>query len=522
MKYSILLLLWLWGSITTLYAQCDTVSVGVKSDGTELKAAAFSFHRYIESFTLSPDGKKLLITSPDWDKYPKSLKNKGQFALYNLNTMHKQCEEKMDFPYTYVRYTRKGILKSRFVSLSLLDTLTMKPIWKTTLSPVYINDSLGIILGYGNNQLKLKAIRMEDGKRLWEAKIGRKFGWSQIYPLAPAELLIVGDDIERLNLLTGQYTTYEAKTGIIDTKTIAGMVMLGVVAGAVGGVVGGAVSPGAPVSVPYCVPSTSAQVISGLVSNVVQTDSCFYMADRNRMVCLDRQMNPRWVYELPNKTASSSYLEKEGNTLHLVNTGYGIKYGNQKVKSGRAFVAGFDATTGKQLYWHYFPEKKDRVLDCIHAEDKTCMILSEGLAYRNVEDSVLNLTRWDIEKYGKLEGMIHYTVYAEDSLSDALLPVEYDGAHYPVFTEKGRLYLVDKDLHIYKEYSQDSLYFPCVELEDYVCVYRQNDFRLIHKLGMPISSLSVGWKQGMMTDTQLILLDNQNRLLFIDKKDLLE
>lgn len=42
MKYSILLLLWLWGSITTLYSQCDTVSVGVKSDGTELKAAAFS------------------------------------------------------------------------------------------------------------------------------------------------------------------------------------------------------------------------------------------------------------------------------------------------------------------------------------------------------------------------------------------------------------------------------------------------------------------------------------------------
>lgn len=57
---------------------------------------------------------------------------------------------------------------------------------------------------------------------------------------------------------------------------------------------------------------------------------------------------------------------------------------------------------------------------------------------------------------------------------------------------------------------------------DYVCIYNKDDFRLIHKLGMPISSLSVGWKQGMMTDTQLILLDNQNRLLFIDKKDLLE
>ena len=74
------------------------------------------------------------------------------------------------------------------------------------------------------------------------------------------------------------------------------------------------------------------------------------------------------------------------------------------------------------------------------------MLLPEGLAYRNVGDSVLNLARWDIEKYGKLEGMIHYTVYECDSLSGGFLPVEYDGTRLPVFTEMGRLYVVDKNL----------------------------------------------------------------------------
>lgn len=521
MKYSILLLLCLWGSITTLYAQCDTISVGVKSDGTELKAAAFSFHRYIESFTLSPDGKKLLITSPDWDKYPKSLKNKGQFALYNLHTMRKEWEWEMDFPYTKVNYTRWGILKNRFAKLSLIDTVTMEPLWKLTLSPAYLDDSLGIVLGYGNNQKKLKAIQMKDGKLLWEAKIGHKYGWTQFYPLTPEEVLIVGDRVERLNLLTGQHSTYEAKTGIIDKKMIAGMVMLGVVAGAMGAMAGSMVAPGGSVVVPYCFPVPSAEVISGMTSNVIQTDSCFYLADRNKVACLDLQLTPKWECELPDK-ASSSYLRMEDDVLHLVNTGYGVKGGINKVKVGKAFVAGFRVSTGEQLYWNYLPEKEDRIIECAYAEDKTYMLMPEGLAYRNVGDSVLNVARWDTEKRGKLEGMINYTVYECDSLSGGFLPVEYNETRLPVFTEQGRLYVVDKNLCVYHEYGAESLYFPCADMGDYVCIYNKDDFRLIHKLGMPISSLSVGWKQGMMTDTQLILLDNQNRLLFIDKKDLLE
>lgn len=517
------LFLFLWLSYFTVsHAQVDSVSIGFKSDGSELKAVAVSFHRYIESFTLYPSGDTLLVLSRDWDQYQKSVKNKGEFALYDLKTMEKLWEWEMDFPNTQVSYTQHGILKSRLNKLSLINSLAKEPAWKMTLSPAYVNDSLGIILGYGNNQTKLKAIRMEDGKQLWEAKIGHKYGWNQLYPLTPEEVLIVGDNVERLNLLTGQHTTYAAKTGIMDKKAIAGIALLGVVAGTVGAMAGAAIAPGTPVVVPYCYPVPSMEVIAGLTSNVVQTDSCFYIADRNKLVCLDLQLNPKWEYELPDKVGSLSYLTLKDQTLHLANTGYGIKYGTKKIKTGKAFVASFNASTGEQLYLRYFPEKSDRILDYVRSEDKTYMILPEGLACQHAEDSVLSVVRWDTEKYGELEGMLNYTVYARDSLSDNFLPLAYDGIRFPVFTEQGQLYMVDEALHICNEYALDSLYFPCADMGDYVCVYNKNDFRLIHKLGMPVSSLSVGWKQGVMTDTYLILLDKQNRLLFVDKENLLQ
>lgn len=497
-------------SIFECYSQDHLLTIGEKLDGTELKAACYTFPRRIDNFTIDPSSKHLYLYFRETSKSGKYLENKGRIGLYNIADTALIWTVPVDYSRTGVNRVKDGLLFTTLNTISFFDGQTGSRCWEQKLYPVYKDDSLNILLGYKNAaSKKLKAVRLTDGTELWETKISHEYGWSQVYPLGDGKLLIVADELLELDLLTGSCTTYEIKSGIKDVKSA----LLQGLAAVVTGVATGIVSGGAYA---YSYVPMASNVISELVSNVWMQDSCYYVADREHMMCLDKTLQPVWKYEFPGKTASSSILFIQEDNLYMLNYGFGWKDGRRKVKCGRPFIAGFDCKSGRQLFFNRLSLKKDIVEDALVARDAVYMLFDDGLAYQELTDSVVNITPWDIDKYGKLRGLLPDTLYVLDPERKEFTPLAFDGVNCPVYTDRDKVYVVDNELQVKQEFPSELLYFVCFTMDDYLCVRRNDDYWLLHKLGMPVAHFQLEMRKGTVVGNQLVILTENNQLLYID------
>ena len=62
-----------------------------------------------------------------------------------------------------------------------------------------------------------------------------------------------------------------------------------------------------------------------LVSNVLSDDTVFYVASRENLFCLDRQLQPKWGYPIPDGMGSRSHLFARGDSLYMINMGTGYR-----------------------------------------------------------------------------------------------------------------------------------------------------------------------------------------------------
>lgn len=511
MKYFITFVFACLSISATCYSQEELLVIGDKLDGTELKAACYTFPERIQTFSVDSSLDSLYLHLRETTKNGKYLKNRGEIALYHITDREFVWKVLVDYSKTYVNGTKDGILFTTSNRVSFIDKKTGNILWEQMLFPVYKDESLNLLLGYKNAvSQKLRAVRLTDGMELWQTKVAHEYGWNQVYSLDGAKRLVVADDICEFDLLTGSSKVYEAKTGIKDVKS---MVLQGLMAVATGVATG--VASGGTFGYSY-VPMSS-NVISGLVSNVCMQDSCYYVADRNNMMCLDQHLQPVWEYEFPDKTASSSVLFMQDDNIYMLNYGFGWKDGMRKVKSGRPFIAGFDRRSGQQLFFNRLSLKKDIVEDAFVAEDAVYMLFDDGLAYQALTDSVVNITPWNnMEERGKLQGLLSDTLYAFIPERREFVPLAFDGVNCPVYTDKGKVYVVDKELEIKQEYLSELLYFVRFRMNDYLCVCRGNDYWFLHKLGMPVAHFCLDIRQGAVVGNKLLMLTEENQLLLID------
>lgn len=492
------------------YSQDNLFTIGEKLDGTELKATSYTLSKRVDGFSVDPASDCLYLYLRETTKNGKYLKNKGLIALYDVADTALVWTVPIDYSRTRVSCTKDGLLLTTMNEVSFYDRETGNKCWEQTLYPVYRDDSLNILLGYKSaTSKKLKAVSLTDGTELWETKVSHEYGWDQVYTLDHAKRLVVADDILELDLLTGNSLAYKAKTGVQDVKS---MVLQGLVAVATG-VATGVASGGA---FTYGMIPTGNNVISGLVSNVWMQDSCYYVADRENMICLDKELQPVWKHEFPGKTSSSSTLFIQNDHLYMLNYGFGLKNGGYKVKCGRPFIAGFDCKSGEELFFNRLSLKKDMVEDAFVTQDAVYMLFDDGLAYQELTDSVVNIAPWNTEKYGKLQGLLYDTLYVFNPERKEFMPLAFDGVNCPVYTDEGKVYVIDKDLQIKQEYPSDLLYGVCFTLDDYLCVRQGDDYWLLHKLGLPVAHFQMNMRQGAVIGNQLLILTEYNHLLYID------
>lgn len=496
---------------STVYAQ-DILTVGVKADGTDLKALCYTFPQRVETFSMSNKGDYLCISFRETSKSGKYLKNKGEIGFYDMKNKTLLWKQPINYNQAKATCLSEGVLIANGVDnkVSLLNKEDGSKRWETDLYPIYVDDSLGLLLGYNFAQSsKLRAVGLKFGNEWWQKKIEHKYGWNQVLNIEGSQRLIVADELHKLDLMTGELYTFPGSPGAHDTKAA---LLQGLVA-ATGAIVGAAASGGA---LYYSYVPISPNTIASLTSNVLPHNSHYYWADRKHISCIDSTMNVVWQVEFPDVKAASSHLFIQDDKLYMLNRGYGLREGTSRKKYGRPFIACYNPQDGTEIFFNQLSMKKDIVEDVLRTDDALYMLFDDGLAYQTLTDSVVNVAPWDTKLHGKLQAILPDTLYIANADKTVFQPLAFDGEYCLVYNDQGAVYEINKDLNISKTYNPADIYVSYFRLQDYLCVGRSDDYRFIHKLGMPVAHLQVPFKKGRVMGNKLLLLSNDNQLLFVD------
>ncbi len=200
----------------------------------------------------------------------------------------------------------------------------------------------------------------------------------------------------------------------------------------------------------------------------------------------------------------------------MLNYGYGLANGAYPKKYGRPFIACYDLQNGEELFFNRLSVKKDMIESALRTDDAIYMLFDDGLAYQELTDSVVNIVPWNKKEYGKLEAILPHTYYVANEDTTAFQALTFDGEHCLVHNERGVIYEVDKDLNIRNTYEREHIYVPQIPMKDYLCIGNQGDYWFIHEMGMPVAHLQTEFKKGRVIDNELLLLNEESQLLFID------
>lgn len=386
--------------------------------------------------------------------------------------------------------TDEGVL-SMGREIYVTNHSTGEPLWfhkRFRDTPFYIHQ--GTLLALGGGRGRFYGYDLKTGAELWEVKIGHEGGVSDIFPMDDEHVLIVADDLVKLNTRTGELRKYEINNYILNGKMIAGQILAGVAGGVMAATTGvGFYTIYTPVkdlgNGALRRIYGEANAIASLSSNVCSDGNRYYLADRDSLRCFDGDLNLQWATPLPPKHGSQSSLMVSGDTLRLVN--YGIAYVQGAIQSntGYPFVASFDARIGEQLSLRVVGKKHAPVQQVHSFLDHATYLFDDSCktVYFDHPDETETLAN---KKFRSLK-LLEDPVWMLDSIT-----------HQFRFLNETKPYLVDMNYNIFQCEGNDlsavaansSFYTVQGMFADSLCVIQggpnRTDCWLIDEQGVPV------------------------------------
>lgn len=218
MKKLMLFLLLLFSINVTAQNVVDSVSVAETNDGKQLWGKTLELNKNIQS--VATYDSLVMVLACDTTKKGKPTTSGCLYAL-NAKDLGILWEKTLDLSLCTVHsITKQGVLLSTTLKsngkslLTLADSKTGQSLWTQYLYPVYINDSLDIVVGLDKiGSSNTYAYRLHDGKLLWNADIPmtRNIGWERAVMVDSTHLVVVGDDINEIDITTGKMWKVKAK-----------------------------------------------------------------------------------------------------------------------------------------------------------------------------------------------------------------------------------------------------------------------------------------------------------------------
>ncbi len=467
---------------------------------------------YTHSMELSSDSTSLFTLSRIYKKNQQPT-DKLVLVCRDAATL----EEKWTQNITMKDSPRLGVVNDKLTISSnreciVLDASTGSILWKQKMMPVYVNAECGIIAGYkSQTSSKLLGFNMSTAEKLWETNMPRttRWGWNNVINVDSTRIIIVADDINMLDIATGDLKSIKAKTGVSDTKSILLQSLVAVAAGvATAGLSGGTY---------YAYPAyygVDYNMITELTSNILYHDSLYYMSDRNRLICFDSDMKIHWEAEFESKTASHAQLAIKDGKLFMLNFGYGMKAGTPK-KCGKPFVALFDTKNGARLDFLPLSEKKEIIRGGVAMDYKMHLLLDDKISTVDFSGDSLTYseTVWDTQFYGQAYRWITSDVFAAHENDANLTPLSFSDGNYLLFVGKkdsAQLLVLNDKYEIKDSFPSGKCYNIFSRRNDYMFIGNsRGEFWVTHSVGLPIAQRTCGKVKSLkyVNDTIYIFAD---------------
>lgn len=365
--------------------------------------------------------QRILLSTAVYKKNGKRSFYKANLEMYNLQTQ--KPEWKMSQENSNLMTLPEGILwsKSRpfWAGLELIDYKTGESLWSTKgfycgLDPrhsgLFMTETSAFL------ETKLSYYDIKTGKLRWSAKKAIAGQWNQFDYLNDSVICVASNQgIQNIYLPTGKIETH--RIDAVSSWSLKGTKAL---------------------------------------SNLIFRDSNYYMVDREKIFCLDKNLNEVWSTPLPKKSASLSHISIDSLNVYMINYGVGSDWMYRH--EGYPFVAAFNKQTGKQLYLTQMSDANTTMLAFFAMGDTHYLLFGDKIAsHRNSPNATINTVSWDVNKYGTLRGMQNYETYvldATDSLQYHKLPSD---SLLIVYTSNGTICALDpQDMRVVNAYPNAS------------------------------------------------------------------
>ena len=326
----------------------DSITVGIRPDGTELQVETHHFGKRIESFEVLPGKQQLCVTFLET-----TAPQVQELGLYDVRSHRMKWLAEVDFAEDSYAISSRGVILQSGKKTVLLDE-EGQAVWEGKFAPIYVDEEHGIVLGAKKlSSDDLVGISLGDGKQRWKGSLKHWNGLNEVLHTKDGRLLISSDQFCALDPLTGEMRTLDFKSAYVKKdaayrKRKFNAFMMGTMFGAVAaGTYGGSQAKKAGGNI-WTGAHPVQDMLHSLSSNILADGEHIYLADRKNLWCLDGQLTEVWKTELPEK-ASMSRLWIHADTLFYENYGVGINYSGQEVEDTKPYVAMFDMRNGSLM-----------------------------------------------------------------------------------------------------------------------------------------------------------------------------
>ena len=345
-----------------------------------------------------------------------------------------------------------------YVEFRKLETGMVESFIQTT--PIYVNDSLDIVLGVGNDAFPdLFAYRISDGSFLWKSD---KWGsqaqrcYTQLYD--EKTLFAVADNLYKINLETGK--VYKKKVRAYDEGLDASAFF-------VGGLIGSFLSTVllGPPHYYYCLYCPMRKPLGYLGSNICFENGNVYMADCSNVYCFDMMLNEMWRTKLDAK-GGNIVLKADSLKLSVFSNGYGTDDDDKKVNLGKTFYMELYSRSGRGIMGQTFSKGINAVRDTLaNGETLKTLLFKNSIVWLSEDMRDVRTVEYPKKTYGKFRNFIKGQAYLGVEKRSRFECMD-KGKGCIVVNDKDSAFVIKDDGNVVRSYDASNVYTKCLELDN--------------------------------------------------------
>lgn len=432
-----------------------------------IKGINYVFPDYIH-VAFADDAAKVLTTELcTLDKSSGLIKNKGKLLIYNLESKEIEWTKKVHYRTEGLKYSGDYFIQTIRGENSCYNKRNGEKLWSNKNSIYNIDPTLNIILGYKYVNMvgytnKLQGFNIEDGSILWERKINKKYGWTDIINMNDSVKLVVADGIHQLNIKTGEGWHYEAETGEENFVPEVDKSCIGSVA-------------------EY---KADIELLSAVYtrSNIIFHGDDIIMASKEKISRIDKNDgHVKWSTPIKPSYGSKSKIFIEGNTVYLINTGYALANG-RRVRFGFPSFGGFSLETGKQLFFLPVDNERRVIQDFKYSDDKLVILFFNNIwEYSLEEGKLLKDKQYTTHRHGQYMNFVGDNIFVKTGDNEFTPVANMEADKYYVYTSKGNVMVFDSKFKKEGVIGAEKLWFSKILGDDMTLLSHKNRSVIVNK-----------------------------------------